>query len=295
MRSLHALIWFVALFVALPRARADAPSWSEWPVERNAQLLEGGEIRLGIFGLDFGLHDRFQLGTLWPTWFLLAPNLHAKLLVIDTEPVDLALESSAFYFNLEHLNRVGVDDVRGHLLVASGELTLDFHLGKRALFGLGGTYSLTDATSDYNQRRYAGTGAYDSLIARAHLTLRAARRWWLIIEGDWTVYQLSGVIADVDTRLSEDVEVTGRVRAITPPLDRWRAGAVTVTNEVRFGPFGVRVGLGYGNWVLPRVRIVVPRAIPYVTFDAFIRFGGGDGGDEKLEKTPREPKDARPG
>jgi hypothetical protein len=169
-----------------------------------------------------------------------------------------------------------VDDVRGQLLVASAELMLDVELSKRVLFGLGPSYSMTQLTSDYNQQSYAGTGAYDSLFARGHLTLRAARRWWVILEGDWILYQLSGAIATIDMRLNEDVELTGRVRAVTPPLDKWRAGAVTLTNEVRFGPFGLRVGIGYGNFVIPRVRIVVPRAIPYATFDAFIRFGGDD-------------------
>jgi hypothetical protein len=274
MRRQHALVLLVALFACLARARADAPSWDEWPVERNAQLLRGGELRLSLFGLDLGLHDRFQLGTLWPTWLLLAPNAHAKLLVIDTDALNLGVESSVFYVNLAYLHRLGVDEVRGQLLVASAELMLDLQLSKRVLFGLGNSYSMTHLTSDYNQRSYAGTGAYDSWFARGHLTLRAARRWWLIVEADWILYQLSGAIANVDTRVGEDIEITGRVRAVTPPLDRWRAGAVTVTNEVRFGPFGLRLGIGYGNFVLPRVRIVVPRAIPYATFDAFVRFGG---------------------
>ena len=275
MRSFHALIVLAALLAWLPRAHGDAPSWDEWPVERNAQLLRGGEVRLSLFGLDVGLHDRVQLGTLWPTWLLLAPNAHAKLLIVDRSAAHLGLEASVFYVNLAYLNRLGVEDVRGKLLVASAELMLDLRLSKRVLFGLGPSYSLTQLTSDYNQQSYAGTGAYDSLFARGHLTLRAARRWWVILEGDWILYQLSGAIANVDMRVNDDVEVTGRVRAVTPPLDRWRAGAVTLTNEVRFGPFGIRIGVGYGNFVIPRVRIVVPRAIPYGTFDAFIRFGGG--------------------
>jgi hypothetical protein len=275
--ALRATVLF-ALFVLLawtPCARAEAPSWDEWPVERNAQLLQGGEVRLGLFGLDIGLHDRLQLGTLWPTWLLLAPNAHAKLLIVDRDAVNFGLESSLFFVNLAYLRRLGLDDVRGQLFVWSAELMLDTRLSKRVLFGLGGSYSMTHITSDYNQQSYAGTGAYDSLFARGHLTMRAARRWWLIVEGDWILHQLSGAIANVDMRVSEDVELTGRVRAVTPPLEPWRAYAVTVTNEVRSGPFGLRIGVGYGTFILPRVRIVVPRLIPYVTFDAFIRFGGG--------------------
>jgi hypothetical protein len=48
----------VALMLLLAAPSRAAPPAHEWPVERNAQQLAGGEWKLGLAGVDVGLHRR---------------------------------------------------------------------------------------------------------------------------------------------------------------------------------------------------------------------------------------------
>ncbi|HEY6878637.1 MAG TPA: hypothetical protein VI299_11495, partial [Polyangiales bacterium] len=85
----------------------------EWPIERNAQQLGAKEWKIGLFGLDVGVHRRMQVGTLWPTWAIGGPNVHLKAQLLNLRGWSLAGELSLFYLRLEHLRWYGVRDVAG--------------------------------------------------------------------------------------------------------------------------------------------------------------------------------------
>jgi hypothetical protein len=261
-RSLAALI---CLFTCAAHAQ-------EWPIERNAQLLAGGELKLGLFGIDVGLHHRVQLGTEWATWVLGGPNIHLKLLLVDHHDWKLAVDTSFFYVNLDHLKWFGVDDVRGHLMVLPVELFLDKQLHPRWLLGLGSGYAATHTSPKYDPNSIRGAGAYDTWFAHGSAHFRAHPRLWLLLEVDWILHQRAAASASFERELDDYTTVNGRAHVKASTIEAGRGGAITLSLVVHVHRFGLRFGVGYGNFVLPRTRLVVPDAIPYLVFDLFGRF-----------------------
>ncbi|HEY6879611.1 MAG TPA: hypothetical protein VI299_16405, partial [Polyangiales bacterium] len=103
---------------------------------------------------------------------------------------------------------------------------------------------------------------------------RVHPKLWLVTELDWVLLQTAGAVGHVDTQLSDAIHVTGKVSSVGDPINPARGGALTVSLVVRARRFGLRFGVGYGNWVLPRLRVPVPVALPFVVMDIFGRFGG---------------------
>lgn len=269
------LIALLTLASLAGSARADsAPPANEWPVERNAQQLHAAEWKLGLFGVDVGVHERLQLGTLWPTWVLLGPNLHAKALLVARHGFQFSAEASAFYLNLAHLRWYGLDDVTGHFIAVPVELFLDKQVTPRLLLGLGAGYSVIHTSPRYDPKSFSGAAAYDSLLLRGHLTGRVGPKVWIVVELDWVLHQLGAAAGSIDTQLTDYIHARGRATAIGKPIEPARGGAITTSIVVRARHFGFRFGIGFGNFVMPRVKLVVPLAIPFFTLDIYTRFGG---------------------
>ncbi|MET0286747.1 MAG: hypothetical protein ABW352_19860 [Polyangiales bacterium] len=250
------------------------PPASEWPVERNARQLAGGEWKLGLFGVDVGLHRRLQLGTQWATWAVAGPNLHLKLMLVEHRGWQLALDSSFFHVKLDNLRWFGLEDLTGRLTVFPVELFVDKVVHERWLLGIGTGYALTHASPRYDLDQFSGAGAYDSWIAHGSATWRALPHLWLVGELDWILHQRTAAAGSFEARIDDYTSIEGRARLGGAAVEAARGGAITLSMVLHARRFGLRFGLGYGNFVLPRTRLVIPDAIPYFVFDLYGRFGG---------------------
>lgn len=137
-----------------------APAADEWPIERNAQQLRANEWKIGLFGLDVGVHSHVQLGTLWPTWAIAGPNVHLKTLFLARHGWSFGGELSFFYLWLNHLRWYGVDGVDGRVAVLPIELLVDKQVRPHLLLGLGTGYSISHASPQYNPQDLRGAGSY---------------------------------------------------------------------------------------------------------------------------------------
>jgi hypothetical protein len=255
-------------------ARADAPSASEWPVERNAQALGRREFKIGLWSFDGGITDWLEVGTLWAPWVLVSPNIHVKSRLLHRGPWSLAAEVTFLTLDFEHLDWFGYDDLSGRLYLLPATLAVDVEAHPRVLVGLSATYSAVHSTPRFDATDAGGTGAYDTLYASGHLTARASDRWWIVTELDWVLFQGLVAIGDLDTQTDDFTTVTGSASANVDAIAPGRGGDIAVSAVYRGGNFGLRFGVGYGNWVVPRLRLVVPKGIPFLLFDVFARFGG---------------------
>ena len=270
---------FVAALVATLCAvggpvRADAPPASEWPIERNAQTLGRREWTVGLWGFDGGATDWLQIGTLWVPWGLAAPNIHLKARLFHRGQWTMSTELSFFAVNLDNLAWYGQDDLSGRLYDLPLGLALDWEAHPRLLVGLSTSYAPIMTTPPFDATGLKGSGAYDTFVLSGHLTARAAPRWWLVAEADWVLYQGLVAVGDVSGQTDDYTTVSGSAQADVAPISPGRGGAITLSSIVRAGSFGFRIGGGYGNWVVPRLRGAFPDRIPIVLFDIYARFGG---------------------
>jgi len=274
--ALTALALATALTLAGPPAgaRADAPPASEWPVERNAQALGRREWKIGLWGFDGGATDWLEIGTLWVPWLVVSPNVHLKSRMLHRGAWSLALELSFLTLDFEHLDWYGYDELSGRLYVVPASLYVDVEAHPRLLVGLSATYGAVHTTPNFDSGEADGTAAYDTLFVAGHLTARASPRWWIVTEATWVLYQGLGAIGRVQGQPDDFTTVSGSATADVEAIEPGRGGSLAVSAVYRSRRFGLRFGVGYGNWAVPRLCLVVPNAIPFALFDIFARFGG---------------------
>lgn len=87
------------------------------------------------------------------------------------------------------------------------------------------------------------------------------------------MYQFGGAVGAIDSQINDYIHAKGRATAVGRPIEPAQGGAITLSTVVRARRFGFR----FGHWVMPRVKVVVPLAIPFFTLDVFGRFGGRAG------------------
>lgn len=249
-------------------------SYDEWPVERNAQQLQQREWKIGFSGLEVGAHDRLQIGTLWIPWIAGGFNLHAKVGIVQRERWRFAFETTALTMNLSNLAWYGIEGVSGRLSLVPFELRADYKAHKRVQLGLGTTYAFAYTSPEYNAEDARGAGEYDTWMLSGHVTARASKRLWVITEVDWVLWQSAAASGEVTTSVDAFTSVHGEARGETEAIEAFRGGAALITLVTRAKRFGFRLGIGYGNAVIPRIRTAIPTAIPFGTIDIFARFGG---------------------
>jgi hypothetical protein len=94
----------------------------------------------------------------------------------------------------------------------------------------------------------------------------------LILQSRFLVFQVADADVDAADQLDEFtyVEVHGSARSRA--LEVEAAASVTVSLHLMLGGFNLKAGVGYGNWSLPLLNLVVPRQTPIAEFDLFWRF-----------------------
>lgn len=83
---------------------------TEISTDHTAYLVRPGQWRLGLATFDYGVTETLQLRTA-PALWLLGPNAYGKAKILDTQPVDIALQAGILRVDLSRLStqRQGVE------------------------------------------------------------------------------------------------------------------------------------------------------------------------------------------
>lgn len=264
-------------------ARADHTE-SERITDASAYSLRPGEVRLGPFRSAVGLpaprgFAGLEIGSYplpWLAWIARTRdvdvqlyNAQVKATFLDRGRLALGFGGSVVYGSVDD------DGAGGSLLILPVESHLAYRLDRR--FTLAGSLQYSLIAIGGGADSMDSDASVDALVEAdtAHLVgsveFRASRTWAFI--GEARLSALGRVRGEVETRseIDEFTEVEAMVEASAMPFDRLGySGRLTAHYSRRY--FNLRLGLGYGNVVLPVVNLASPVRTWLPSADVYLRF-----------------------
>jgi hypothetical protein len=247
----------LATLVALPRAAAAETSAERpRPDEHTAFAIGGGDLKLGLLSIEYGVFDRLAIGIDPPAWAARAvlpiwvPNLHAEVGIIRSPAFALSLKVGGYFAD------IGTDEAPGNLKVlplsvfASGELAPRWWLHGE------GTYLFADAsgTGDLDDAELNGAVTARGAQLAAMLERQLGRVVSLTLLGRYQFYT-GPLLFEGNTQ--PDAFTSIRLEAeMAPQVEHpWQVipGVAFSWKHVR-----LTVGVGYGNYFVPNIGIALP-------------------------------------
>lgn len=251
---------------------------TERQTDFSAWSLSQGELRLGLFQQEVGIFDWWTVGTYTVPWLLIPVSrsfngsLYTKFKFLDTGRFAASFQPKAFYLSFYDLQVQGLEDGDFQALIMPLELTTSLVINHHFSASLEATWVQTLVNADAKT-----VDEHTALGAIAQNNLQFA------LYGE---YRLSRVVAfNLTTRLvpySSPVNLNGEAEATDattvnlnadlqpdgPPV----AWLVQPGAAFSWRTFNFHIGVGYGNVILPGVRIVSQRKFIVPDFDVFWRF-----------------------
>lgn len=247
-----------ALLVATP-ARADHTPAT--PItEGTAYTREKGHFRLGLWKLQYGVFDSLTVGTYWPPYLALAPNLHAKWRFWRSDSLALSLQASFLTFDTSRFDSLEDQSASARVTITTFEPTASYRFNDAWSLssGLVFTNVRVEGALDEDAFQGAADGAVSNGQLTASLEYRLTRVTALVLDARYLVAQRARatVAATVTPDAYTTVEAHGS--ASTSALDFPRAWSLVPSVALSWKHFYLRAGVGYGNWSLPLVNFVLP-------------------------------------
>lgn len=225
--------------------------------ERTAYTLDGGQLKLGLLAIDYGITDFLTVGTDPPAWAAravlptLIPNAHVKVAVMDRRALTLSLRAAGYFVDLQ-----GADGAGGTLVAVPLSVFASAPLAPRWVLHGEATYLFAEAsgTGNLDNADLDGAIATRQVQLGGMLEYRLTRVVSLTATGRYQVY--SGRLA-LDGTSEIDPFTSARFEAQLEPRvpHPWQAlgGAAFIWSRVR-----LVVGLGYGHYFLPGIGVAIP-------------------------------------
>lgn len=269
-RQLLCALWLLAGSAAPARAYHTS---RERVTDETAYTLRGGSLRAGLFKLQYGPVDFATVGTYTLPWALLAATVHAKVRVLQIDPVAVALQAGFAYFDSSRLS--WLDDEAGDAKITV--LPLEAFVSYRMTdITLSSSVAYTEVAVDgalaIDAFDGAVQGATDTLQLTATGELRLSKVIALIVHMRWLVLQR--VLGTADATVYPDAFTTVAVHSDVTNDELVVGGGYSIVPAAQFswGTVNLRLGLGYGNYNVPLVNFVLPQRTLIPDFDVFFLF-----------------------
>ncbi len=277
MRRFHACL--LALLLSLSPLKASAyHTETQRQTDFSAWSLSQGELRLGLFQQEVGIFDWWTVGTYTVPWLLIPVarsfngSLYTKLKFLDTGRFAASFQPKAFYLSFYDLEVGSLEDGNFQALIMPLQLTTSMVIDTHFSASLEATWVQSFVNSDAET-----VDEYTALGAVAQSNLQFA------LYGE---YRLSRVVAfNLVTRFVpyiSPVNLNGQAEATDTTTVNLNADLQSDGSQVAWliqpgvafswKTFNFHVGLGYGNVILPGVRIVSQEKFIAPDFDVFWRF-----------------------
>jgi hypothetical protein len=249
-----------------------APGAERRVTDRTAFTLEEGDLRVGLWKVEYAVTEDLDVGTVWIPWALGLFNLDFKYEVAVDEVTSITPKLGFFSFDLSQFGGGDEGEASANFAIVTFEVASshrwdDFGVTFAPIY----TYTGVDGAAD-------SEGTLQGGAAVTNLQLTATGEW-----------RLSGVIAlalhlrylvfqDTSLRLATTIQVdpytTIEVHGAAQSDVLDVTGAYSVVPSLLFGweSFHLRLGLGYGNMSIPPVNIVLPKPIAIPELDLYWLF-----------------------
>ncbi|MBA3502858.1 MAG: hypothetical protein M4D80_10975 [Myxococcota bacterium] len=233
-----------------------------------------GKVRAGLWKLQYGVHrvPRLEIGTYtlpYTTWAfgIRTVNVHAKYQFYTGERFTFAASLGVAYVDLSGLD----DQTSASIYVVPIQLLGAWQLSERITLGLGLMFSSVSGEGSYNEdenSEFRGAVAVSNAQTWLSMSLRISRGWSLYLETrgiSSTEAAASGdYMKQLDDRTTVDVAATGNAS-----IDEMQGASSLLAFQYSAKRFRMRFGVGYGNYNLPMINFIVPKATPFPELDLY--------------------------
>lgn len=258
-------VWSAALPAAAYHSR------KEPLITDNAYLLPAQSIQVGLWRVDVGVHRAITLGTYHFAWFLGLANLSVKWHLFHDEKWAGAARASVFRLDLAKLAKLGSDS-NAAFWILPFELPVTRAFGERYDLSASLIYTYLAVTGNYAPADFEGVAAASNLQLTATFDARLTRTFAMFLQGRTLLFQT--LAASGSSTLTLDDYTTAEIAASaeTNALDVQNGSSILAGGVLSFAYFNVRFGMGYGNWSLPAINLVLPDKRVFYDVDLYLRF-----------------------
>lgn len=238
-------------------------------VEETAYTLRFAEAKIGFFRWDFGVLPRIQVGTIPLFWLARVPNLSLKSDVLRMGPVTVAGKVSLATFTADK----GEAELRATLVPLEGavswRISETFTGSGEVVYTKVGVSGGRD-TAESNDLR--GAVAVTNFQVAGTLEWRLSEVTAFLVHGRWLAWQEASGAGDVTFSPDAYTTVEAHLAGKSDVADVSGAWSVVPSFHWSWDRWNLRLGLGYGNWSLPVVHMVVPVKTVIPELDLYWRF-----------------------
>jgi hypothetical protein len=221
-----------------------------------AYTLPKGTLRLGLWKQQWGPWDRLTLGTYLLPWVLRFANAHLKWRFYGSDPLAFSASIGATRFVPKDLAE-GAGTAQ--LVIVPVELLGSYRFDDRWTGTLGGTYTAVTLKGTYDPAELEGMAAVNNLQLLASAELRLTRVTAFVLTARYLAFQNTN--GRLSTTLRPDPYTTVELQSVasTNALDFPFAFSVVPSVVFSWSTFNLRFGLGYGNYTVPMLNLVLPQ------------------------------------
>lgn len=265
----RAVVAFAGVLAVVPSTALADHTREERIVDQTAYTLPAGRFQIGLLRQLWGPLDWLMVGTYAVPWFFRIVNAHAKLRILGEDPLALAVQVGFVRAEPRFL-----EEKSGNAIVTAVpiEVFLSWRIDDRFTFSPGAAYAAIDVDGRYDPAELEGVLAVSNGQLTGAFEVRLTTTTAFVLHGRYLVFQdLSG---RASSTFEPDRFTTVQVDAVgsSDALDFTFAGSVFASVVFSWEVVNLRLGLGYGNFNVPGINLVVPDARPLPDLDLYVRF-----------------------
>lgn len=277
-RNAGLLVGVLVAASAFSGSEATAQARGAKPILSTAYTLEHREAQLGLGIQAYGIVDRVTIGTFLAGWLLpafsevFAPNVVVRYRFADARRWSFALTSGVSWIRVKEANLIGTTKQNTDSLIFPFEIRAT----NRSPFGLLSTLEATYVSGKATLQDGAVIKDFNSGIVSSGLQFALALEYpfarvlALTLTGRVVAWVPDGRI-DAVAIIDESNEI--RVRGTITEQDV--SGSYNVVAGLAFYArrlFRLRVGAGYGRFIIPSLGFIYLETGPVIDFAAYVRF-----------------------
>ncbi|MGZ3420690.1 MAG: hypothetical protein ACXWUG_02200 [Polyangiales bacterium] len=224
-------------------------------VTDTAYTLKKRTVDLGVFRQMWGPWDRFTVGTYAIPWAVGFANVDFKWRCYGGDPLALSARVGFVRFKPKTIaGGAGTADIG----IIPFELLGSYRFGERFTVSSGFVYTVVTLQGSYDPAKLQGAAAVTNMQYLATLEYRLSRVTAFVLSYRYLVFQVASGHASStlhpDPYTTIELETMGHTNDLNFP----RAYSIVPSVVLSWETFNLRFGVGYGNYSVPMVNLVLP-------------------------------------
>lgn len=244
----------------------------------SADTLTQGTSRLGLFALEHGIHDRWLIGTYTLPWLLMpftgSPSfdLYTKVKFIDTGRFAASVRVNYFYFRLDEVEISGFDQTTLKATIVPSTLATTYRFTDAFSSTLESTWVQMILSGDLestDESSALGVGAQSNLQFAWNAEYRLNRVTALNLVTRYVPFITD---ARINTTTQVDGSTSAEIEIDASAEEARHAWLIQPSVTFSWKAFNVQFGVGYGNFMVPGLKIAGASMAFMPDFDFYFRF-----------------------